>query len=163
MTTGTNFSDNAREVLTQARDHAIRLGHQYVAPEHIMLGLTSVGDSVAAMALINLGQSLEALHSEVVARIKPSQDVTPGPSLPYTAAANRVLELAMNAAGDMSLPFVGTEHILLGLVKEEKSAVAAVLALHQLTAAKLQAEIDRVRTTNRQSLALRRPKDVPGA
>jgi len=155
MTAERNFSDNVQQLLSEARTHAGRLGHPYVSPDHILLGLTSVADSVAATALVNLGQSLESIAKEVEARMEPRGDVAPGPDLPYTAPAKRVLELAVSAARDLGHQNVGTEHILLGLVKEDKGASAAVLAEHQITMNRLQTEIGRVLATNRQSVALR--------
>ena len=160
MTTRYSFSDNARQVLTEARAHAGRLGHAYVSPDHILLGLTSVADAVAATTLVDLGQSLESLGKEVEGRMVPSRDVAPGPDLPYTSGAKRVLDRAMSAARDLGHPHVGTEHILLGLVQEDTSTAAVVLAEHQLTAERLQTGINRVLATNRQSVALRAQPDM---
>ena len=125
---GYNFTERVRKVLAMARDAAIHRDHEYVGTEHILLGLIHEGGGVAVAALQNLGVDLEALVDTIDATLKRgSPQHGSGPDLPYTSRAKKVLELSMSEARDLGHSYVGTEHLLLGLLREEKGIAAQVL------------------------------------
>lgn len=143
MSNGYNFSERVRKCLAQAREESHALHHEYVGTEHILLGLIRDGEGVAIAVLQTMGIDLEKIRSDLLQAVKPGKTPGPGetigPDLPYTSRAKRVLELAMSEARKLSHSYVGTEHILLGLVAEERGAAAQVLRHNG-------ADIDRVRT-----------------
>jgi ATP-dependent Clp protease ATP-binding subunit ClpA len=126
---GYNFTDRVRTVLQMAREEAARLHHEYVGTEHILLGLAREGEGVAAAVLTNLGADLDDIRRTIEKAVKEGEPSTAaGPDLPYTSKAKRVLEFAMKEARDMNHSFVGTEHLLLGLMGEGQGIGAQVLA-----------------------------------
>ncbi len=125
---GYNFTERVRKVLAMAREEAARLNHEYVGTEHILLGVLREGEGVASTVLANLSVEANALElriDQIVKRGRPGQ--TAGPDLPYTSRAKKVLELAMSEARELNHTYVGTEHLLLGLLREEKGIGAQVL------------------------------------
>ncbi|MEX1258431.1 MAG: ATP-dependent Clp protease ATP-binding subunit [Gemmatimonadota bacterium] len=122
-----NFTDRVRKVLAMARDEAIRLQHDYVGPEHILLGLIREGEGVAAAVLTNLSADLDQVHERVEESIKKGKATIALGELPYTSRAKKVLEFAMAEARELNHSYVGTEHLLLGLLREEKGVPAQVL------------------------------------
>src|SRR5918911_3025142 len=125
---GYNFTERVRKVLAMAREEAARLRHQYVGTEHILLGLIREGEGVASAVLQNLGADPDDLRRRVEAAVKEGKASHPtGPDLPYTSRAKKVLELAMSEARELNHSYVGTEHLLLGLLREEKGIAAQVL------------------------------------
>jgi ATP-dependent Clp protease ATP-binding subunit ClpC len=122
-----NFTDRVRKVLAMARDEAIRLQHDYVGTEHILLGLIREGEGVAAAVLNNLSADLEQVHERIEESVKPGKATIAIGDLPYTSRAKKVLEFAMAEARELSHSYVGTEHLLLGLLREEKGIAAQVL------------------------------------
>lgn len=122
-----NFTDRVRKVLAMAREEAVRLQHDYVGTEHILLGLIREGDGVAAEVLRNLAADLDDLLRLVEDNIRPGKSTTPIGELPYTTRAKKVLEYAMAEARELNHSYVGTEHLLLGLLREEKGLAAKVL------------------------------------
>jgi ATP-dependent Clp protease ATP-binding subunit ClpC len=125
---GYNFTDRVRKVLQMAREEAARLHHEYVGTEHILLGLIREGEGVAAAVLTNLGVELEDVQQKIEETVKKGKAASAaGPELPYTSRAKKVLELAMVEARELNHSYVGTEHLLLGLLKEEKGIAAQVL------------------------------------
>jgi ATP-dependent Clp protease ATP-binding subunit ClpC len=122
-----NFTDRVRKVLAMARDEAVRLQHDYVGTEHILLGLIREGEGVAAAVLMNLSVDLEQVHEGVENEVKKGKATTVLGELPYTSRAKKVLEYAMAEARDLSHSYVGTEHLLLGLLREERGIAAQVL------------------------------------
>ena len=111
-----------------ARDQAHGLGHEYVGTEHLLLALIHEGEGVANAALLNLGVDPAAVQRRITEIVKRGSSLVPaGRELPYTSRAKRVLELSMMEARDIHHPYVGTEHLLLGLVREEKGIAAQVL------------------------------------
>ena len=126
---GYNFTERVRKVLAMAREEAARLHHEYVGTEHILLGLIREGEGVAAAVLQNLSVDLEEIQQKIEDTVKKGKAAqTTGPDLPYTSRAKKVLELAMSEARELSHSYVGTEHLLLGLLREEKGIAAQVLA-----------------------------------
>jgi ATP-dependent Clp protease ATP-binding subunit ClpC len=122
-----NFTDRVRKVLAMAREEAIRLQHDYVGTEHILLGLIREGEGVAAAVLTNLSVDLDAVHEGVEESVRKGKATIALGELPYTSRAKKVLEYAMAEAREMNHSYVGTEHLLLGLLREEKGIAAQVL------------------------------------
>ena len=124
---GYNFTERVRHTLGKAREHAFALDHEHVGTEHILLALLE-SDGVGATALqnmdVDLAQAAEVLKS---AAKSGRPEPTRGPDLPYTSRSKKVLELAMNEARDMDHSYVGTEHLLLGLIGEGQGIAAQVL------------------------------------
>jgi ATP-dependent Clp protease ATP-binding subunit ClpC len=122
-----NFTDRVRKVLAMAREEAIRLQHDYVGTEHILLGLIREGEGVAAAVLTNLNVDLDQIHERVEESVRKGKATIALGELPYTSRAKKVLEFAMAEAREFSHSYVGTEHLLLGLLREEKGIAAQVL------------------------------------
>ncbi|WP_203568942.1 ATP-dependent Clp protease ATP-binding subunit [Aestuariimicrobium ganziense] len=139
------FTDRARRVVVLAQDEAKMLNHNYIGTEHILLGLIHEGEGVAARALESMGISLEAVREQVEDMIGPGQ-TTPTAHIPFTPRAKKVLELSLREALQMNHSYIGTEHILLGLMREGEGVAAQVLI-------KLGADLNRVRTTVLQLLS----------
>jgi ATP-dependent Clp protease ATP-binding subunit ClpC len=123
-----NFTERVRKVLAMAREEAARLHHEAVGTEHILLAIVREGEGVAAPVLQNLSVELDALRRTIEGTVEKGKGTrTPTPELPYTSRAKKVLELSMGEARDLSHSYVGTEHLLLGLLREEKGIAAQVL------------------------------------
>ncbi len=139
------FTDRARRVIVLAQDEARMLNHNYIGTEHLLLGLIHEGEGVAAKALESLGVSLEAVRDQVEEIIGQGQQ-TPTGHIPFTPRAKKVLEYSMREALQINHPYIGTEHILLGLIREGEGVAAQVLI-------KLGADLNRVRSTVLQMLS----------
>ena len=125
---GYNFTERVRKVLAMAREEAARLHHEYVGTEHILLGLIREGEGVAAAVLQSLNVDLDEIQQKIEDTVKKGKAAqATGPDLPYTSRAKKVLELAMSEARELNHSYVGTEHLLLGLLREEKGIAAQVL------------------------------------
>jgi ATP-dependent Clp protease ATP-binding subunit ClpC len=122
-----NFTDRVRKVLAMAREEAIRLQHDYVGTEHILLGLIREGEGVAAAVLTNLNVDLEQVQEKIEESVRRGKATIALGELPYTSRAKKVLEFAMAEARELNHSYVGTEHLLLGLLREEKGIAAEVL------------------------------------
>jgi ATP-dependent Clp protease ATP-binding subunit ClpC len=122
-----NFTDRVRKVLAMAREEAIRLQHDYVGTEHILLGLIREGEGVAAAVLTNLSVDLEQVQERIEESVRRGKATIALGELPYTSRAKKVLEFAMAEARELNHSYVGTEHLLLGLLREEKGIAAEVL------------------------------------
>jgi ATP-dependent Clp protease ATP-binding subunit ClpC len=120
------FTDRARRVLVLAQEEARLLNHNFIGTEHILLGLIHEGEGVAAKALESLGISLEAVREKVEETIGPAGTSTTG-SPPFTPRAKKVLELSLREALQLGHNYIGTEHMLLGLVREGEGVAAQVL------------------------------------
>src|SRR5881397_4120935 len=142
---GYNFTDRVRKVLQMAREEAARLHHEYVGTEHILLGLIREGEGVAAAVLTNLNVDLEEIQQKIEETVKKGKAAAAaGPDLPYTSRAKKVIELAMNEARELNHSYVGTEHLLLGLLAEAKGIAAQVLGSFDVTEEKARAETLRI-------------------
>lgn len=119
------FTERAQKVLSLAQEEAVRLGHNNIGTEHILLGLIREGDGIAAKALIALGLGLEKIQDEVEALIGRGQEQPT--NIAYTPRAKKVIELSMDEARKLGHTYVGTEHILLGLIREGEGVAARVL------------------------------------
>ena len=122
-----NFTERVRKVLSMARQEAIRLQHDYVGTEHILLGLIREGEGVAAHVLGNLSVDLDQVHERVTESVRQGKATIALGELPYTSPAKKVLEFAMSEARELNHSYVGTEHLLLGLLRESKGIAAQVL------------------------------------
>src|SRR6187431_2364202 len=131
------FTDRARRVVVLAQEEARLLNHSYIGTEHILLGLIHEGEGVAAKALESLGISLEAVRSQVEEIIGQGGS-SPSGHIPFTPRAKKVLELSLREALQLGHNYIGTEHILLGLIREGEGVAAQVLV-------KLGADLSRVR------------------
>src|SRR6266478_4471742 len=138
---GYNFTDRVRKVLQMAREEAARLHHEYVGTEHILLGLIREGEGVAAAVLTNLNVDLEEIQQKIEETVKKGKAAAAaGPDLPYTSRAKKILELSMSEARELNHSYVGTEHLLLGVLREEKGIGAQVLMNLGLTLERVRAE-----------------------
>lgn len=137
-----NFTERAKKVIKLAREEAGRLGHNYIATEHLLLGLIREGEGVAAIALQNLGLDLDTLRLEIEKMIKNGPATLTLGEVPFTPRAKKVLELAIENAQAMSHSYIGTEHILLGLIKEGEGIAARVLEKMGLNFERISAEIN---------------------
>src|SRR6266508_2045479 len=131
------FTDRARRVVVLAQEEARMLNHNYIGTEHILLGLIHEGEGVAAKALESLGISLEGVRQQVEEIIGQGQQAPSG-HIPFTPRAKKVLELSLREALQLGHNYIGTEHILLGLIREGEGVAAQVLV-------KLGADLSRVR------------------
>ena len=131
------FTDRARRVVVLAQEEARMLNHNYIGTEHILLGLIHEGEGVAAKGLESLGISLEAVRAQVEEIIGQGQQAPSG-HIPFTPRAKKVLELSLREALQLGHNYIGTEHILLGLIREGEGVAAQVLV-------KLGADLNRVR------------------
>ncbi len=120
------FTERAQKVLTLAHEEAVRLGHPGVGTEHILLGLVKEGEGIAAKALLSLGLSTEKIQREVEKIIGQGPGNTTGTT--YTPRAKKVIELSMDEARKLGHNYIGTEHILLGLIREGEGIAARVLS-----------------------------------
>ena len=140
-THGYNFTEHVRKVLANARSEAARLHHEYVGTEHILLAIARTNDGVASAVLDALSVNRDEIIAQLEDTVKPgrgTEDV--GPDLPYTSRAKKTLELAMAEARVLSHGYVGTEHLLLGLIAEEGAIAAQVLLEHGATLERARAE-----------------------
>src|SRR6476661_3383595 len=114
---GYNFTERVRKVLALAREESANLRHEYVGTEHILLGLIGEGEGVAVTVLQNLNVDLDDLRFLIEQTVKRGDPWrTTGPDLPYTSRAKKVLELSTSQARKLNHAYVGTEHLLLGLI-----------------------------------------------
>jgi ATP-dependent Clp protease ATP-binding subunit ClpA len=120
------FTDRARRAIVLAQEEARLLNHDYVGTEHLLLGLAHEGQGVAARALESLGISLEAVRAQVEAVLGRGERAPSG-HLPFTPRAKKVLELTLREALELRHDYIGTEHILLGLIREGEGVAAQVL------------------------------------
>ena len=131
------FTDRARRVVVLAQEEARTLNHNYIGTEHVLLGLIHEGEGVAAKALESLGIGLEAVRQQVEQIIGQGQ-LAPSGHIPFTPRAKKVLELSLREALQLGHNYIGTEHILLGLIREGEGVAAQVLV-------KLGADLNSVR------------------
>jgi ATP-dependent Clp protease ATP-binding subunit ClpC len=145
------FTDRARRVVVLAQDEARMLKHNYIGTEHILLGLIHEGEGVAAEALGSLGISLDAVRQQVEELIGQGQ-VAPSGHIPFTPRGKKVLELSLRESVQLGHNYIGTEHILLGLIREGDGVAAQVLV-------KLGADLNRVRQQVIQLVHGHQPKE----
>ena len=149
------FTDRARRVVALAQDEARRLKHNYIGTEHILLGLIHEGEGVAAKALESLGISLQAVRAQVEEIIGEGQQAASG-HIPFTPRAKKVIELSLRESLQLGHKYIGTEHILLALIREGDGVAAQVLVT-------LGADLNRVRQQVIQLLHGYQGKEPPTA
>ncbi len=121
------FTDRARKVMALANQEAQRFNHEYIGTEHILLGLVKEGSGVGANVLKNLGVDLRKVRLEVEKLVKSGPEMVTMGKLPQTPRAKRVIEYAIEEARNLNHNYVGTEHLLLGLLREADSVAAQLL------------------------------------
>jgi ATP-dependent Clp protease ATP-binding subunit ClpC len=131
------FTDRARRVVVLAQEEARMLNHNYIGTEHLLLGLIHEGEGVAATALESLGISLQDVRQNVEEMIGRGQHELSG-HIPFTPRTKKVLELSLRESQQLGHDYIGTEHILLGLIREAEGVAAQVLV-------KMGADLNRVR------------------
>ena len=151
------FTDRARRVVVLAQEEARMLNHNYIGTEHVLLGLIHEGEGVAAKALESLGISLEAVRSQVEEIIGQGQAAPTG-HIPFTPRAKKVLEMSLREALQLGDNFIGSEHVLLGLLREGQGVGAQVLAERGVTLTALR---DRLEDVERDPEPEPRPGDAP--
>jgi len=138
------FTERAKRVVSAAREEATRLNSEYVRTEHILLGLCREPEGIAARALENLGVDIEALAQEIEQQCQRGTASVSGDEIAFTPRAKKVLELAVEEARRFNHSYIGTEHILLGLIKEGEGIAAKVLQDMKIDLGRVQAEIIRL-------------------
>jgi len=121
------FTDRARKVMALARKEAQRFNHDFIGTEHILLGLIQEGSGVAANVLKNLGVEITKIRNEIEKNVQSGPSMVTMGQLPFTPRAKKVLELSMEEANDLGHNYIGTEHLLLGLLRENDGVAAQVL------------------------------------
>lgn len=135
------FTERARKVIILAKEEAKRFNHDYIGTEHILLGLIKEGESVAAAVLQNLGLSLDTIRLEVEKLVQFGPSTIVSGDIPFTPKAKKVIELAMDEARRLGHNYIGTEHLLLGLIKEGEGVASHVLMNIGLDLNKVRSEV----------------------
>ena len=120
------FTERARQVVVLAQDEARALRHNYIGTEHLLLGLLREEEGIAARVLAGLGVELEAMRAQVAQIVGELEQITTG-QMPFTPRSKRVLELSLREARALGHQYIGTEHILLGLARENEGVAARLL------------------------------------
>ncbi|HBG21693.1 MAG TPA: ATP-dependent Clp protease ATP-binding subunit ClpC, partial [Peptococcaceae bacterium] len=134
------FTERAQKVLFLARDEARRLGHSAVGTEHLLLGLLREGEGIAARSLQALGVNLDKVRQEVEKIVSPGKSIS-GEEIGLTPRAKKVLELAQEEGRRQGVSYVGTEHILLGLISEGEGVAAQALTNQGITSEKVRRQV----------------------
>src|SRR5436853_4827022 len=137
------FTERARQVVVLAQDEARALKHNYIGTEHILLGLLREEEGLAARVLESLDITVEEVRAQVARIVGQGDEVTTG-QIPFTPRAKKVLELALREALSLGHNYIGTEHILLGLVRENEGVAARILLDFDADAEKIRNEIIRM-------------------
>jgi ATP-dependent Clp protease ATP-binding subunit ClpC len=137
------FTERARQVVVLAQEEARTLKHNYIGTEHILLGLLREEEGLAARVLESLDITVERVRSQVVRIVGSGEEVTAG-QIPFTPRAKKVLELALREALSLGHNYIGTEHILLGLVRENEGVAARILLDFDADSEKIRNEVIRM-------------------
>ena len=135
------FTDRARRVLVLAQDEAAAMNHNFLGTEHVLLGLLREGEGVGAKALVELGLDLDDVRARITGVIGPGEPGGATPQPPFTPRAKKVLELALREALDLGHNYLGTEHQLLGLIREGEGVASQVLIGCGLTPEQVRAKV----------------------
>lgn len=160
------FTERVKRVMQLAREESVRLGTDYVGTEHLLLGLLKEGEGVAISALRSMAIDLEDLGREIERGIAPGGNsglLTIGQLIPFTPRAKKVLEVAAQEARGMNHKYIGTEHLLLALLKEGDSVASTALANHNVEYERAKEEIDRILGANGESASTENPGTGAGA
>ena len=153
------FTERARQVVVLAQEEARILKHNYIGTEHILLGLLREEEGLAARVLESLDITVERVRAQVVRIVGSGEEVTSG-QIPFTPRAKKVLELALREALSLGHNYIGTEHILLGLVRENEGVAARILLDFDADSEKIRNEVIRMLSGpgGRQGQRRRRPR-----
>ena len=135
------FTERARKVILLAKEEAKRFNHDYIGTEHILLGLVREGEGVAAAVLASFGLSPDKIRMEVEKLVQPGPSTVISGDLPFTPKAKKVIELAMDEARALGHNYIGTEHLLLGLIREGEGVASQVLMNFGLELDKVREEV----------------------
>jgi ATP-dependent Clp protease ATP-binding subunit ClpA len=147
------FTERAREVVVLAQDEARRLRHNYIGTEHLLLGLLREEEGIAARVLESLDVEVNEVRAQVARVVGQGDEATTG-QIPFTPRAKKVLELSLREALSLNHSYIGTEHVLLGLVRENEGVAARILL-------DLGVDAEMVRKTVLESLGKEAPRPVP--
>jgi ATP-dependent Clp protease ATP-binding subunit ClpA len=154
------FTERARQVVVLAQDEARQLRHNYIGTEHILLGLLREEEGIAARVLRQLGIREDEVRAQVARIVSEVDEVTTG-QIPFTPRAKKVLELALRESVSLGHSFIGTEHILLGLVRENEGVASRILLDFDADAEKIRHEIIRMLSGGPASPVHRTPERPP--
>jgi ATP-dependent Clp protease ATP-binding subunit ClpA len=146
------FTERARQVVVLAQEEARTLKHSYIGTEHILLGLLREEEGLAARVLESLDITVERVRAQVVRIVGSGEEVTSG-QIPFTPRAKKVLELALREALNLGHDYIGTEHILLGLLDENTGVAARILVDFEADSEKIRNEVARALTVGEADLA----------
>ncbi|MBI3406975.1 MAG: hypothetical protein HY040_01280 [Planctomycetes bacterium] len=135
------FTDRARQVLQEANEEAKRFRHEYIGTEHVLLGLVKTNAGVASEVLKSLGVELRRIRQEVEKIVQPGPYKVEVDKLPQTPRAKKVIEFAIDESRSLNHNYVGTEHILLGLIREQEGVASQVLMNLGLNLQKIRDEV----------------------
>jgi ATP-dependent Clp protease ATP-binding subunit ClpA len=139
------WTERARQVVVLAQEEARQMGHQEIGSEHILLGLLREQEGLAARALETLGINVDGVRAEV-ARVRPSGESKPSGQLPFTPHGEKVCDFALREALSLGCNYIGTEHVLLGLVRENEGVGARILLALDADSEKVRNEVIRLLT-----------------
>ena len=135
------FTERARRVILLAKEEAKRFNHDYIGTEHLLLGLIREGEGVAAAVLMSLGLDPAKIRMEVEKLVQPGPSTAVSGDIPFTPKAKRAIELSMEEARQLGHNYIGTEHLLLGLIKEGEGVASEVLMNLGLDAGRVRNEV----------------------
>ena len=138
------LTERARLVMKRAKEEAAKIGNSHASTEHVLLGLIAEGEGVAATAMRNMGLNLEALRAEVLKQIPRDGSSEPDGTIPLSPSGKRAIEFAYQEAQAFGVNFIGTEHLLLGVIRENEGLAARILANHGVDLIKARSEILRL-------------------
>jgi ATP-dependent Clp protease ATP-binding subunit ClpC len=153
------FTDSARRVVVAAQEESRRLNHNYIGTEHVLLGLLYEGRGLAATVLTDFGLTLEMVRADVEEMVGPGES-TPGAHIPFTPRAKKILELSLREALQLHHNYISTEHILLGLIRENEGVATQVLALHEIDPQRMREQLLEGAKTRRVRRFGQNPEDV---
>src|SRR5688500_3773923 len=158
---GYNFTEQVRKILALARLEANGLRHEYVGTEHILLGILGGGEGVAAAVLRNLGVSSNGIRQKIEETVSACRAQSRNsPDLPYTTRAKKILEFSMEESRNLAHDYIGSEHLLLGILREEKGIAAQVLIDAGLTEGTARVEDRKSTRLNSSHLVSRMPSSA---
>ncbi|MCB9231772.1 MAG: ATP-dependent Clp protease ATP-binding subunit [Bacteroidia bacterium] len=157
-----NFSDRVKDVISYSREEALRLGHDYIGPEHLLLGLIREGEGKAIKILVNLGVDLQKLRKTIENAIKGTITVVSGKNLPLTRQAEKVLKITYLEAKLDKSNLIGTEHLLLSILREDNNIAAQILSKFGVTYDVFRSELDTKEDVSKPRMSMTSDPGDPG-